>query len=199
MNGAVSTYDYKLVSNPDSGFLVFSKRPPGLIKYSNLGQPDTNFHFTDDGSIDPAFSTTSYLGGSIYSMLSTDFNSFYMAGSFNQVNGQSVNRIVRLKNHPCIATDIALVSTTKEISVFPNPGKDILEINLGSEIYNKAQIQMLDMHGRQILVQNKTTDSENERQTFCFQPSKRGLFIAGQNRKKGTLRKMDERVIQGLE
>lgn len=130
-----------------------------------------------NGEIDSSFHIQLFSGGSIFTMTMADSAHIYVAGNFNHINGQPINRIVRLKNYPCVLNSLSEVSKREQITVFPNPGKDNLEISLGSEAKGKAQIRLVDMQGRQVLSQNASSDSENGNIKIQVSGLPKGLYV----------------------
>jgi len=128
---------------------------------SYQGYPRTNMVLTDiDGNIIPsAFNGTGFehtimtdIYISVGKIIRSLNNEYYVAGSFDKFNGDSVPPIVRLKK---ITTGVIEPDSRAVLTVFPNPATSILQISSISsideiEIYNLSgcriwQVNELDM------------------------------------------------------
>lgn len=167
---AVESFDFDLIP------YGFTHTKIGEMIQFQSTNPMTLIKKCADGTNDPAF-TSSFANGGIYTMLSTDSNSFYVAGGFNQINGQPVNRIARLKNYSCMLTGVEPTSKREEITVFPNPGKDILEIRLGSVAKAEVEVGFFDFQGRKMAAPMVSTTSNNNQFTVNVSGLSQGIYL----------------------
>lgn len=146
--GAVFTGFTSVCLTDDNHFILGGG---GFSSYQ--GYPRTNMVLTDlNGNIIPsAFNgtcfentimTDSYLP--IGNVIRSLDNEYYVAGSFDKFNGDSVPPIVRLKK---ITTGVAEPDSRTGLTVFPNPATSILQI---SSISSIDEIEIYNLSGSRI-------------------------------------------------
>ena len=105
-----------------------------------------------DGSLDPTFNIGSGFNGFITSMILQPDGKILVAGDFTSYNGIGKNRILRLNNTISLSTvDIS----KKQIVIYPNPVKDILNIKTDEPI---SGYEIYSLDGRKLTTENNVNN-----------------------------------------
>jgi hypothetical protein len=101
-----------------------------------------------------------------YEYTVADSTAFFVKSRSNDINklvftkfegGQTTGKIVFDKSAVSMAGIPGIISRPAELSVFPNPVKDQLNIVLGDKVNGTVQVSVFDLTGRQVFSVNQET------------------------------------------
>ena len=108
--------------------------------------------YNSDGSIDNTFEKGEV---TVWKIKLQKDNKILVGGLFNKYNNISINNIARLNNNIVMST--LDLSKNKEIVIYPNPVKNILNIKSDEPI---SSYEIYSLNGRKLMEQNKLNNSK---------------------------------------
>lgn len=142
----------KTVKTPNNKILV-----GGFFTTFNSINQNRIIQLNLDGSKDNNFNIGLGFNNSIYSLAVQPDNKILVGGIFTTYNGVNSKNLIRLKGETLLSTN---EFSKNEISLYPNPVKDILNISL-SENTSIESYEVYDLLGKKIISKNTTENNIN--------------------------------------